>query len=142
MPISGTDDNHAYLKPTASETTLVEMRQNTAHPGRQRQILQKPVTDLTNTKKGFKSDKHNFYSGNETWKKYISNHYYNLICVSITLTNIYLTYKREIIVHIKLMAMAVTYMVRRDGGSSQRRESSCLGGGTREGRGSDLQSGR
>ena len=37
-----------------------------------------------------------FYSGNETWKKYISNHYNNFICVSITFTNIYLTYKREI----------------------------------------------
>lgn len=43
-------------------------------------------------------------------KKYISNHYNNLICVSITLTNIYLTYKREIIIHIKPMAMAVTHM--------------------------------
>lgn len=30
--------------------------------------------------------------------------------MSITLTNIYLTYKREIIIHIKLMAMAVTHM--------------------------------
>lgn len=44
-----------------------------------------------------------FYSGNETWKKYISNHYNNFICVSITFTNIYLTYKREITVHIKFM---------------------------------------
>lgn len=37
-----------------------------------------------------------FYSGNETWKKYISNHYNNnFICVSITFTNIiYLTYKK------------------------------------------------
>lgn len=98
------------------------------HPGRESQLLQKPFTDLTNTEKVFESDKHNFYSGNETWKKkYISNHYNNLICVSITLTNIYLTYKREIIVHIKLMAMAVTYMVQSDRGSSQCRESSCLG---------------
>lgn len=30
--------------------------------------------------------------------------------MSITLTNIYLTYKREIIVHIKPMVMAVTHM--------------------------------
>lgn len=30
--------------------------------------------------------------------------------MSITLTNIYLTYKREIIIHIKPMAMAVTHM--------------------------------
>lgn len=77
-------------------------------------------------------------------KKYISNHYNNLICVSITLTNIYLTYKREIIVHIKLMAMAVTHMVQSDRGSSQCRESSCLGarGGHAGGTGgSDLQSG-
>lgn len=77
-----------------------------------------------------KSDKHNFYSGNETWKKYISNHYNNLICVSITLTNIYLTYKREIIVHIKLMVTAVTYMVQSDG-VVVTAESSCSGVGAR-----------
>lgn len=68
-------------------------------------------------------------------KKYISNHYNNLICVSITLTNIYLTYKREIIIHIKPMAMAVTHMAGSRGGRSQCRGSSCLGEATLEGRG-------
>lgn len=38
--------------------------------------------------------------------------------MSITLTNIYLTYKREIIVHIKFMSMAVTYIVQSNPGSS------------------------
>lgn len=38
--------------------------------------------------------------------------------MSITLTNIYLTYKREIIVHIKFMLMAVTYIVQSNPGSS------------------------
>jgi len=91
------------------------------------------------TLRAFKSDKHSFYSGNETWKKYISNHYNNLICVSITLTNIYLTYKREIIVHIKSMAMAVTHVVQSDRGSSQCGERSCLWGTRWGSGGSGLQ---
>lgn len=54
-------------------------------------------------------------------KKYISNHHNNLLCVSITLTNIYLTYKREITVRTKSMLMAVTDGVQSDPGSSQRK---------------------
>lgn len=56
--------------------------------------------------------------------------------MSITLTNIYLTYKREITVRTKSMLMAVTDGVQSDPGSSQRkggRMEGCGGSGEQSG---------